>query len=106
MLSLEPIYAPPVTAPPSKRAAARPYSPDPPIEEQLELVPEETSPRDDGNAYLPNIYELMDIAGRNKKSTSLTRRKEVKTENLLIYKDFETGLTKVKTPITRFPGIG
>ena len=48
----------------------------------------------------------METAGKKKqKETSLSRIKEKKIENMFIYKDFETGLTKVKTSVTRLPSL-
>ena len=61
---------------------------------------------EDLEGYLPNIYETAPSRNfRAKKNTSPARvRKDF--ENLFIYKDFDTSLTKVKTPIRHYPRLG
>ena len=67
------------------------------------MLPEiEEAPYEDIDPYLPNIYAQDDGKSRNfrhKRNTSPGRKKD--TENLFIYKDFDTSLTKVKVPVSK-----
>lgn len=104
-LSLEPIYAPPLESPKSKHVTAsiEEQIPEPPPKKIIQILEEEEPPQEE---KLPSIFELMETAGKKKqKETSLSRIKEKKIENMFIYKDFETGLTKVKTSVTRLPSL-
>ena len=56
---------------------------------------------------LPDIYETHDGRGRKMRVKSPLKKKVVsENENLFIYKDFDTSLTKVKGNIKKLPVIG
>ena len=99
-ISLEPIYAPPVESPKTKNVTATiDEAPERPKQKfvQIEEVPPEPEPPS-------KIYEMVDVLPDKKpKEPSLPRKKEVRLENMFIYKDFETSLTKVKSPVTKLP---
>ena len=76
-------------------------------EPELDLIPEEEDPapyeddQEDLEVHLPNIYESAPSRNfRARKNTSPQRVKK-DPENLFIYKDFDTSLTKVKVPIKK-----
>ena len=61
----------------------------------------------DLNLSLPDIYETHDGRGRKMRAKSPPKKKVVsENENLFIYKDFDTSLTKVKGNIKKLPVIG
>lgn len=64
--------------------------------ENLDLIPEEDED------HFPNIYASTK-ARRNNKNNFSGLIKKSESENLLIYKDFDTTLTKVKTPMKKLP---
>ena len=69
-------------------------------------IPEEpTEPCGQEEGYLPSIYEVT--PSRNfKKKMQTTIAKKKQDENLMIYKDFDTSLTAVKTAVNRLPRLG
>lgn len=62
----------------------------------LDLIPEEDED------HFPNIYTSAK-ARRNNKNNFSGLIKKSESENLFIYKDFDTTLTKVKTPMKKLP---
>ena len=58
---------------------------------------------DPDDLQLPDIYGLNDDGYKKKKKLSPRRLKKEKPENLFIYKDFDTTLTKVKGPLKCLP---
>lgn len=73
----------------------------------LELIPEAPyEPYESMEGYLPNIYaQATDGQKRNKRHKSNASPGRGKPENLFIYKDFDTSLTKVKGPVKKLPRL-
>lgn len=71
----------------------------------LPQIPEEPAQQIEESAedgYLPDIYATAQAqTGPRKPQPSPSKKKD--NENLLIYKDFDTSLTKVKNAIKKLP---
>ena len=108
-ISKEPIYGPSVLAGPVDQLEAddNQKDPDPPTQPDgnLDHIIEAQPPfEEEDEGLLPNIYASAPSRNfRAKRHTSPVKRKD--NENLFIYKDFDTSLTKVKVPVTRLPAL-
>ena len=77
--------------------------------DDLDQIPEEEDlnpyeEQEEVESYLPNIYENAPSRNfRKKRHTDAGKKKD--SENLFIYKDFDTSLTKVKTHIKQLPRL-